>query len=45
VLCDNSKGWELGGRFKREGAKVYCGWLMLMYGGNQYNIAKQLSSN
>ena len=22
-----------------------CGWFMLMYGRNQYNIVKQLSSN
>ena len=23
VLCDNLEGWEVGGRFKREGTYVY----------------------
>ena len=23
VLCDNPEGWEVGGRFKREGTYVY----------------------
>ena len=26
-LCDNLKGWEKGGRFKREGTCVYL-WLI-----------------
>ena len=24
------KGWEVGGRFKREGTYVYYGWFMLI---------------
>ena len=27
VLCDNLEGWEMGGRFKREGTYVYL-WLI-----------------
>ena len=45
-LCDNlegGEGWEVGGRFKREGTYV-CGWFLLMYGRNQNNIVKQRSS-
>ena len=35
--------WEGG---SGEGAQVYpYGWFMLMYGGNQHNIGKQLSPN
>ena len=45
VLCDNIEGWdegEVGRRIKRRG--VYD-WLTLLYGRNQHNIVKQLSSN
>ena len=47
VLCDNlrRRGWdEVGGRFKRQGTYIY-GWMVLMYGRNQHNVVKQLSSN
>ena len=27
VLCDNLEGWEVGGRFKREGTYIYL-WLI-----------------
>ena len=27
MLCDNLEGWEVGGRFKREGIDVYL-WLI-----------------
>ena len=33
-------GWEVGGRFRREGTYV-----MLTYGRKQHNTVKQLSSN
>ena len=36
--------WEVKGRFKREQTYAY-GWFMLMYGKNQHNIVKQVSSN
>ena len=36
-------GWELGGRLAREG--IYIIMLICVYGRNQYNIVKQLSSN
>ena len=51
VLCDSSEVWDgvggWGGRFKREGAYVYLpnGWFTVIYGSNQHNIVKQLSSN
>ena len=49
VLYDNLErrdGEEIrGGRFRRQGPLYTCGWLMLMYGRNQYNLVKQLSSN
>ena len=34
------------GREVQEGGNIYtCGWFILMYGRNQYNIVKQLSFN
>ena len=48
VLWDNTEGWmgrEIrGGSGEREYMCI-CGWFMLLYGINQYNIVKQLSSN
>ena len=48
-LCDNLGGGgeerEVGGRFQREGAHVYLGWLMLVDGRDQHNIMKQISFN
>ena len=35
--------WEGGSRGRRH--MYTCGWFMLMYGRNQHNIVKQLSSN
>ena len=33
MLCDNLKGWDGVGRFKREGAYVHLWlWLTMMYG-------------
>ena len=51
VLCDNLEGrdgvgggsWEGGSR--ERGYMYIHGWFMLVYGTNQYNIVKQLSSN
>ena len=45
VLCDNLEGWEVERRFKREGAQVCLRPIHVMYGRNQHNIVKQLSSN
>jgi len=49
VLYDNleSRDGEEngGGQFRRQGPLYTCGWFMLMYGRNQYNLVKQLSSN
>ena len=45
VLSDNPKGWEVGGRFKKERVYVYLWLIHVMYGRNQHNILKQLSSN
>ena len=45
MLSDNPKGWEVGGRFKKEWVYVYLWLIHVMYGRNQYNILKQLSSN
>ena len=36
---------EIGGRFKKEGHVYTYGWFMVIYGRNQHNIVKQLSSN
>ena len=46
VPCDYIQGWDVRGRFKREGIPM-CpyGWFVLMYGRNQHIIVKQLSSN
>ena len=46
-LCDNLEGWdEVGGwRFKREGTYAYFDQFTLLYGRNQHNTEKQLSSN
>ena len=38
-------GWEVEGRFKREGTYAHLGCFMLMYGRNQHNIVKRLSSD
>ena len=38
-------GWEVGGRFKRQGHVYNYDGFMLPYGRNQHNIVKQLSSN
>ena len=47
VLCDNLEEWDgvEAGREVQEGNMYTYGWLMLMYGRNQHNIVKQLSSN
>ena len=50
VLCDNLEGWngEGDGREVQNGEVVCmytCDWFLLMYGRNQHNIVKQLSSN
>ena len=48
VLCDNLEGWVgVGGdREIQDGGNIYTyGRFMLMYGRNQDNIVKQLSSN
>ena len=46
VLCDNLQGWDGVEESSRERGCMYtCGWFMLMYGRNQHNIVKQLSSN
>ena len=42
------EGWDgvgAGRRFKKEGHMYTHGWFMLIYGRNQHNIVKQLSSN
>ena len=38
-------GWEAGARFQRVGHENTHSSLVLMYGRNQYNFVKQLSSN
>ena len=48
VHWDDPEGWyrEAGGRGVQDGEHVYTrGGFMLMYGKNQYNIVKKLSSN
>ena len=48
MLYDNLEGWDgVGdGREVQEEGHVYTfAWFMLMYGGNQHNIVKQLSFN
>ena len=40
--------WGGGGREARQEGDIYiytCDWFVLMYGGNQHNNVKQLSSN
>ena len=47
VLCDDH-GVEWGGGEADSGGRRYMhtyGWFMLLYGRNQHNIVKQLSSN
>ena len=47
MLCDNvgcdGGGWEGGSR--ERGHNVYLWLIMLLYGRNQHNIVRQLSSN
>ena len=42
-------GWEVGGKFKKEGTYVYVWyvyvWFMVMYGRNEHNAVKELSFN
>ena len=38
-------GWDVGGGSRERGHIYTYGWFMLMYGLNQHNIVKQLSSN
>ena len=38
-------GWEMEGRSKREGTNAYLWLIHVMYGRNEHNIVKQLSSN
>ena len=47
VLCDNLEGWDGGGREVQEEEDIMYtyGWFVLIYGRNQHNIVKQLSSN
>ena len=48
VLWDDPEGWygEGGGRRVQDWEHMYNrGRFMLMYGKNQYNLVKQLSSN
>ena len=45
MLCDNLEEWELGRRFRGRGPRYNYGCFMLLCGRNQYNLAKQLSSN
>ena len=48
-LCDNLEEWdgvEVGGDVSRGREHIYtCGSFMLIYGRNQHNSVKQLSSN
>ena len=47
MLWDNPEGWDggVGGRFKRQGTYVYTyGGFTLLYGRNQHNTIKKLSS-
>ena len=48
VLCDNLEGWDVvgsGRQVQEEGNMYTYGRFMLLYGRNQYNTVKQLSSN
>ena len=50
VLCDNQEGSDGAGSgrerdSRRRGHMDTCGWFMLMYGRDQHNIVKQLSTN
>ena len=48
VLCDELEQWDgVGeeGSFKREGTDGYLRLTHLLYGRNQHNIVKQLSSS
>ena len=48
VPCDNLKGWDGVGGGRGSGGRGHMytyGWLTLIYGRNQGNIVKQLSSN
>ena len=42
---DNLEGWEVGGKFKREGKYVYLWLIHVDLWQNQHNIVKPLSSN
>ena len=44
--CKIQYGGVVGERLKTEGLYMYTyGWITLLYGRNQHNIVKQLSSN
>ena len=46
VLCDNLEECDgVQGGLRKRGHMHTYGWLMLMFGRNQHNIVKQLSSN
>ena len=47
MLCDDLDGRNgmVGGMLEREGIYAFYGWLMLLYGRNQYNTVKQLFSS
>ena len=48
LLCGDLEGWDVvgGGREVQDGGYMYIyDWSRLMYGRNQHNIVKQLSSN
>ena len=48
LLCDNLEGWDELGVGRRLGGREHAytyDWFTLLYGRNQHNILKQLSSN
>jgi len=47
ALCDELERWDVGrgGRPKKLGTYESLWLIMLLYGGNQHNVAKQFFSN